>query len=292
MPLFKAFTPAPSVGWYHVLGLQPHRHGRRRQGTRMIRIAFFDIDGTLVSFKTHAMSASTVRALDTMRRNGVRTVISTGRSLVEMPVELQKGFDAYITLNGQRCFCGSDVFRNVHLDPADVRVIVDQVEQGLYDVVVKLDRGDGYSYVNRRSPRVIENETAVNLVNPVDDIRLALGNPVYQFCAYVDPEDEHILLDATENVVTTRWSPLFCDVVPAQGGKDLGVAATLEHFGFTADEAIAFGDGENDLPMLSAVGTGVAMGNAWDIVKERADYVTDDVDSDGIWNACRHFGLV
>ena len=40
------------------------------------------------------------------------------------------------------------------------------------------------------------------------------------------------------------------------------------------------------------MGTSVAMGNAWDLVKERADYVTTDVDSDGIWNACKHFGII
>ena len=34
------------------------------------------------------------------------------------------------------------------------------------------------------------------------------------------------------------------------------------------------------------------MGNAWDLVRERADYVTDDMDNDGIWNACKHFGLI
>ena len=258
----------------------------------MIKIAFFDIDGTLVSFKTHTVPASAARALDTMRRDGVKLVICTGRSYTELQPELKSGFDAYITMNGQRCFRGTDVFRDVHLDSADTCVIVDQVEEGLYDVVVKLDRGEGYAYANRRSERIRQNEAEVNLVYPVDDIRLALEYPVYQFCAYVDKEDEHILLDETENVATTRWSNLFCDVVPAQGGKDLGVAAVLERYGFSREEAIAFGDGENDLPMLSAVGTSVAMGNAWDIVKERADYVTDDVDSDGIWNACCHFGLV
>ncbi len=53
---------------------------------------------------------------------------------------------------------------------------------------------------------------------------------------------------------------------------------------------IAFGDGENDLSMFSAVGTSVAMGNAQDTVKAAATYVTTAVDDDGIYNAAKHFG--
>ena len=63
---------------------------------------------------------------------------------------------------------------------------------------------------------------------------------------------------------------MFCDIIPANGGKDLGVAATLERLGIDASEAIAFGDGENDLSMFSAVGTSVAMGNAQETVKAAA----------------------
>ena len=72
----------------------------------------------------------------------------------------------------------------------------------------------------------------------------------------------------------------------------LGVAATLERLGIDASEAIAFGDGENDLSMFAAVGTSVAMGNAQDTVKAAATYVTTAVDDDGIYNAAKHFGLV
>lgn len=54
---------------------------------------------------------------------------------------------------------------------------------------------------------------------------------------------------------------------------------------------MAFGDGGNDIPMLKHVAISVAMGNASDEVKAIADYITDDVDHDGIFNACVHFQL-
>ena len=70
------------------------------------------------------------------------------------------------------------------------------------------------------------------------------------------------------------------------------MAATLERLGIDASEAIAFGDGENDLSMFSAVGTSVAMGNAQETVKAAATYVTTAVDDDGIFNAAKHFDLI
>ena len=55
---------------------------------------------------------------------------------------------------------------------------------------------------------------------------------------------------------------------------------------------MAFGDGENDVDMFSAVGTAIAMGNASRSAKEAAHYITDKVDEDGIWNALKHFGVL
>lgn len=91
---------------------------------------------------------------------------------------------------------------------------------------------------------------------------------------------------------TTRWHPTFLDVIPATGGKDKGMDAMLAHFGLTPAEAMAFGDGENDLTMLCHAGIGVAMGSASDFVKARADYTTGTVDEDGVLSALRHFELL
>ena len=55
---------------------------------------------------------------------------------------------------------------------------------------------------------------------------------------------------------------------------------------------MAFGDGENDIDMLHYAGIGVAMGNASDLVKSNADYVTADIDDDGIEKALKHFGII
>ena len=74
--------------------------------------------------------------------------------------------------------------------------------------------------------------------------------------------------------------------------KALGVRALCEHLGADIADTIAFGDGGNDVSMLGAVHTGVAMGNAGEALKAVADVVTDPIDEDGLWNALVHFGLI
>ena len=72
----------------------------------------------------------------------------------------------------------------------------------------------------------------------------------------------------------------------------VGIKQYLEENDILPQETMAFGDGENDIEMLEAAGIGIAMGNADDIVKKSADYVTDSVDDDGIGKALRHFQII
>ena len=75
-------------------------------------------------------------------------------------------------------------------------------------------------------------------------------------------------------------------------GKGNAVNAVLKYYGFTKDEAIAFGDGKNDIEMLEAVGTGVAMGNAKDEVKSKANKICKSVEEDGVYCYCLENNLL
>ena len=74
----------------------------------MIKAAFFDIDGTLLSFTTHRVSAGTIRAFDRLHRAGVRTFLSTGRPEVLIP-KMPVTFEAKITMNGGLVFTSNEV---------------------------------------------------------------------------------------------------------------------------------------------------------------------------------------
>ena len=69
-------------------------------------------------------------------------------------------------------------------------------------------------------------------------------------------------------------------------------AVSYTHLDVYKRQTISFGDGGNDVDMLEYTGIGVAMGNATEAPKSVADYVTDDVDHDGIMNALKHFGIL
>ena len=89
-----------------------------------------------------------------------------------------------------------------------------------------------------------------------------------------------------------RWHNLFTDLIPADSSKAVGIERILAHFGIDRNESIAFGDGANDIEMLQYVGTGIAMGNAADIVKQNSDLVTDSADDEGIWNALKKLNVI
>uniref|UniRef100_A0AAU6WKR8 HAD hydrolase family protein n=2 Tax=Chryseobacterium TaxID=59732 RepID=A0AAU6WKR8_9FLAO len=94
------------------------------------------------------------------------------------------------------------------------------------------------------------------------------------------------------NSISSRWTPLFADVNAGGITKQLGIENFCKHFGIDTADTMAFGDGGNDISMLKFVKIGVAMGNANDAVKEIADFVTGDVDDDGIEKALLRFGLL
>ena len=91
---------------------------------------------------------------------------------------------------------------------------------------------------------------------------------------------------------TTHWNPGFADVNMRGCGKQLGIDCLLQYYGIRLGETLAFGDGGNDISMLRHVAIGVAMGNASDEVKRVADYITNSVDDNGIWNALKCFCII
>ncbi|MFQ6875511.1 MAG: HAD hydrolase family protein, partial [Coprobacillus cateniformis] len=119
-----------------------------------------------------------------------------------------------------------------------------------------------------------------------------VNHKVYQCMCFVDNDEEKELMKVMPHCISARWHPLFCDVSPIGGTKQNGIDKFLEHYHIDLSETMAFGDGGNDIQMLNHVAVAIAMGNANDEVKAIADYVTDDVDNDGITKALRHFGLL
>lgn len=263
----------------------------------MIQAAFFDIDGTLLSNRTdHVIPQSTKDALVELRRRGVKCCICSGRPKAQLPwcirdgfPGFEGGFDAYVVLTGSLCYDAQGVYADTPIDHETAERFADLVDGGLFDCLTLDSEG---AFANRDSEKVYELTRMVAYDYPIQDIHEMLKRPIYQFCAFLPPERQHIVEDVMTDCIVTRWCDLFCDIVPANSSKPAGVQATLDHFGIPDAETIAFGDGGNDATMLQYCTVGVAMGNGGAEAKAAADYVTDDIDQDGIAKALRHFGLI
>ena len=147
-----------------------------------------------------------------------------------------------------------------------------------------------FFYVNMQSDIVVNGQAAIS--SPVPVLGNYEGAPIYQMVVYGGKALEEELRQKLPNCKITRWCPFGFDVISKIGGKVIGIQKMLEYYGIGQEEVIAFGDGENDMEMLQFAGIGVAMGNADEEVKAVADYVTADIDDEGIWKACKHFELI
>ncbi len=256
-----------------------------------IRAVFFDIDGTLISFRNHAMPESTQAALHALREKGIRVYVATGRSKMMMPfMDRYFSFDAYLTLNGQYCYGEAGVIRKETIDAAEIVRLKELIGERPFPCLFVEEHGMFLNYADEAVGelcRLIDHP-----VPPVVGLDRVRENDILQFVPFLKDGEEGFLKAALKKVEMTRSVPYCFDVLPAGGGKDKGMEAVLCREGIAPDETMAFGDGFNDVGMLSYAGIGVAMGNAHDMVKEKADFVTRSVDEDGVLHALRRFGVL
>ena len=258
----------------------------------MIKAAFFDIDGTLLSHVTNSVPASAKQALAELRRRGILVFFATGRdiSVLRQMKPLQDVvFDGAITLNGQYCFDQKGVIYANPIHKDDIAALLAHLEQHPIPCgFIEADR----MYMNYHSERVERVHAAIHSAPPpLGDLNRGDEHDVFQVLLYLTDE-ELAQLPPLPHVKTTKWHDGGIDMIPADGGKAIGIEKVLEHYGISKSETIAFGDGENDIDMFHAVEIAVAMGNACDEVKQEADYVTTAVDDDGIWNALKHLHIL
>lgn len=260
----------------------------------MIKAVFFDVDGTLVSFKTHQVPQSTLKAIKDLQAKGIKVFVATGRH----PSILSEGnnvheieFDGFVTLNGQYCFTKEkEVIYENNICQEDIISLLEFMKENRFPCGFVEDRDTYINYIDDVVETLLKN---VNVpLPPVEDVSRAKNGKVFQLNPYVNVEFEERLMKVLPNCEATRWSPAFIDVIPAGGGKHVAIQKIMEYYGYKKDEIMAFGDGGNDKTMLMTAGVGVAMGNANEDVKEIADYVTTSVDEDGILNALRHFNII
>lgn len=255
---------------------------------------FFDIDGTLVSFNTHEIPPSTIFALTQAKTNGSRVYIATGRPplIITNLKAIEHLIDGYVTTNGALCYVGDELVCCQAIPKKDVLTCVEDAKAKGYSLIV-VGRQDVAVYDPTGDvERIFHQMLAVNEFAKAIPLEEVLRQDILQLTPFFRSDYEPELLARIPQCVSGRWHPEFTDITANGADKGKGIVAMARHEGFDPNRTIAFGDGGNDTSMILQAGIGIAMGNAIDELKERADYVTTTVDDDGILNALRHFNVI
>ncbi|WP_300589597.1 Cof-type HAD-IIB family hydrolase [uncultured Brachyspira sp.] len=264
----------------------------------MIKAVFFDIDGTLVSFNTHKVADSSKEAIRLLKEKGIKVFIASGRALFLINNLDDLEFDGYITINGCSCFINDngnikEIYRET-FDKNDLFSLNDYLKTDKIPCAV-ITNND--MFINYQDDTIKHLYSMANVQIPktvdLDDYIKNNYNDILQLNIFTDENKEKYLMDnVLKNSKSSRWHFSFADINPKNSGKDIGIDKIIEHFGINLDETMAFGDGGNDIGMIEHSALGIAMGNANESVKKIADYITDDVDNDGVYKALKHFNVL
>lgn len=266
-------------------------------------VLFFDVDGTLTSFDPDDMtdkdfnaihpSKAVVDAFGRLRNAGHQAFICTGRPLWLIA-------DGLRALNpaGIVAMAGATLEvegRVVHEDCFDEDIVEELARRITVAGGEALFETNGATY--SLEPVGVEQSflLGAGVVHGAEEMRvdgrLRVGKVCINACDLACVANDDGFIEREFELCNTGGQNR--ELSPKGIDKGVGVARALEYLGRTGNaRTFGFGDSGNDLGMLAAVETAVAMGNAMPEVKAVADYVTDDVAHDGTVTAMRHFGLI
>ncbi|WP_230678539.1 Cof-type HAD-IIB family hydrolase [Lacticaseibacillus zhaodongensis] len=267
----------------------------------MIRIIATDIDRTLAT--GGKIPASAVAAAKEALAAGIKVVLASGRPLVGMQEYLDTlgiaGSEQYvITHNGgiladtegrvlsSHLMSNADYvslteFGRQHHVPFGVQDASGQVYTADHDIdyITALQAVENHCSIRVRRPDAMPVDFAIAKADFV-------GDP-----ALLDKVEPFVRAKYGDELYITRAGRVFIELMNKDVSKGRALAELVRRLGYSADEVMAIGDEENDLPLLKFAGTAVAMGNGLDTVKAAADHVTDDIAHDGWAHAVRKYAL-
>jgi Cof subfamily protein (haloacid dehalogenase superfamily) len=255
---------------------------------------FFDIDGTLVSFKTHEIPASTIFALTQAKANGHKVFISTGRPplIITNLGAIENLIDGYVTVNGALCFVGNEIVRCKDIPKEAVMTVTKDAQERNYGLIVVGEKDVAVLDPHGEVDRIFRGELAVENLNQAKPLDVVLRQRILQLTPFFPEEYERDLMERIPSCTSGRWHPAFTDITAKGADKGEGILALTTHLGQNPQFTMAFGDGGNDISMIKVAGIGIAMGNALESLKNEADYTTTSVDNDGVLGALQHYGLI
>lgn len=256
-----------------------------------ISAIFFDVDGTTYQHNIHDVPASTYYALEQLKEKGIKLAISTSRvkgEMIHIPERFMRLMDGIICSGGALIEEGGKILKQYTIDKSDAQRVLSYCKDN--GIVVRWasngmdccfdDHEDeehsaifDYLYLMRPIKQPYQDETLIHLL----------------FYPPMDQEKQIRDMLQNSNLVCLRRA---MEVTACGISKASAITELANHWNIPIEETMAFGDGYNDIEMLKRAHIGVAMGNGADVVKQAADYVTDNIECDGLYHALVYFGLI
>lgn len=262
----------------------------------MIKLALFDIDGTLYDEKNRAYPASAVKALKKLHDNGILVAAATGRPPFTAAALRQVGIplDYLVCSNGHLVLDGGGTV-------LESKVFPPEMSQEVWDYCRKhriglLWKYPDCTYVYRNDPefdKIFAKGAKKASGVFYDNQRVHLSRFPNGGCLACGPETlEDFNCQFAGRCRGVDINGRSSDLILWNVDKRYGVELLLDRLGIGREECIAFGDNRNDMEIIRYVGIGVAMGNGEEELKRVSSYVTAAVDDDGIRKGLEHFGLI
>ena len=260
---------------------------------RTYSIVFMDIDGTLLDSQHRVMPQTKARVQE-LHRRGIPIVLCSAR-----PPEGVNRVAGQIGLYGARaCYNGgliydaySTILRDVGIDIHKAMDFRRFVAERFPELVVSAYLYNIWMTEDPRHP-LIRKEAEISgcapLMGELEQVAGAVSH-VHKLLCIGDPAQirtlQRLVRQYFPQLTALRSKANYLEILPPQSTKGSAAQVLLQHYGLSADQAVAFGDSDVDADLLQYCGLGVAMGNAPRQVKEAADYVTASNDEEGIYIA-------
>lgn len=251
-------------------------------------ITFFDLDGTLLDGQSK-ITTEIAAAMHRLKENNVLPVIATGRTEAEIhPIMADAGITSTVTMNGSYIRVNGDELFSQQFSAEECQKMYEHVK----------NQGHELSYYNPENIWCTgHSETMVAaydyIHSEVPEINpLAFQtNPINMLLILSQSGDDYYH-EIFPDFTFYRNGPYSIDTVKKGISKGFGVQRLKKELNLEHVPTFGFGDGPNDFALLEACDNKIAMGNAYDGLKELATFITKKNTQGGIVHALKHFDLL
>ena len=263
-----------------------------------VKMIVSDLDGTMID-ETHRIPAKNAEAVKEAMAAGIIVTFATGRMYSSAkPYADELGITApLITYNGAVVkTAAGELIGDSFLDGETAAEVLRYCFER--DIYIQLySEGEFYYVVQTPAARAYEKAAGIQGHAVGKEGMLARTKNVEKLLIVgKTPESaDDIVVDLnvkySETLAAMKSTEVYIEIIRPSVSKAGAMLALAERYGISADEIMALGDSYNDISMLKAAKYSVAMGNAEDIVKETANYVTGNCAEGGLADAIRKYAL-